>query len=161
MTIYRETRLKEEFGYIFNFKRLNKDSRIESNEKVEWRHNLWKVLAARNSFILKNEEKNIVSESMEDSVIEGKKSNDAVSSEVIYEREGKTSVQIGEELETPVLNLMEKFLSLCGEKYNIEVLKKRKQRSGFQFGYDLEFSCRIKGSKELNLRIECKNYKKN
>ncbi|MGD2093072.1 MAG: trypsin-like peptidase domain-containing protein [Candidatus Aminicenantes bacterium] len=149
----REGRLKEEFGYIYNY---------DNSEyyQIEWRRKMWQVLSERNNFILgflgeKDMEK--LKENGRVQIIDTKVIKP---SQPNYIRKGKTPAQIGAELEIPVLNLFEKFLTMCGERFDIEILKKRKQRSGFQFGYDLEFDCQIKGNKPLKLRIECKNYAK-
>jgi tRNA A37 threonylcarbamoyladenosine biosynthesis protein TsaE len=155
----RERRLRDEFGFLYNFSNPSEDENnwIQKKAQIDWRRNVWQVLAERNNFEL-----GFVVEGDADGTeiqkIEQKESPEH--SQPNYNRAGKAPVQIGVELETPVLELFERFLKMSEKDFQIELLKKRKQPSGFQFGYDLEFICRIEGDRELKLHIECKNYEK-
>jgi hypothetical protein len=155
----RKERLKEEYGYIYDFNKLEIDENrwTQKQGQIEWRRKLWKILSKRNHFILDNIEENI--EEPDAVVPDQPQSAETVSpSKPNYIREGKPPVLIGAELETPALELFEKFLVMCRNDFKIDILKKRRQPSGFQYGYDLEFACQIEGERNLKLRIECKNY---
>jgi hypothetical protein len=155
----RKERLKEEFGYIYDADNPEADEKRWAQKlgQIEWRRKLWQILSNRNHFILDYVEGNI--EEPEAVVPDQPQSAETVSqSKPNYIREGKPPVLIGAELETPALELFEKFLVMCRNDFKIDILKKRKQPSGFQYGYDLEFACQIQGERKLKLRIECKNY---
>ena len=149
--------LNNEYGYIYNLDKPDEDEKNwEQNiEKIEWRRKVWKFAAKSNRFnfdmVVEDDGELIDDSDQEQTDINTSIPND--------NREGKTSGQLGAELEVPVLELFGKFLEMCNEEFEIgNVKKRRRQPSGFQFGYDLEFACRIEGDKKLKLRVECKNY---
>jgi Leucine-rich repeat (LRR) protein/Flp pilus assembly protein TadD len=155
----QKQRLKEEFGFLYNLNNsFDEDQKILKRKQgqIEWRQQLWQILSDRNTFLLKNpneeSKKNLVAPSKQTQ-------NDGKfeAPEVIYNGEKKTSEQKGEELEQLVMILFRDFFNSFRETCNIIPLKERQQSRGFQFGYDLEFICELKGSKKLKLFIECKN----
>lgn len=155
----RKERLQEEFGYIYDVDNPEVDEKqwAQKEGQIEWRRKVWQILSKHNHFIPDFIEENIEEPEV---VAPGQlQSVETVSpSKPNYIRQGKAPVLIGAELETPALELFEKFLVMCRNDFKIDILKKRKQPSGFQFGYDLEFVCQIEGERKLKLRIECKNY---
>jgi len=146
----RKDHLKEEFGFIYDFENPENDEMNWTEETIiiDWRRKVWKVLSKFNDFKFESVKK------------KSKPIKDRKLSESNYIRKGKSSVQMGDELEKPVLYLFDRFLNMCTEDFILEILKKRRQTVGSQYGYDLEFACQIKGNKDLKLRIECKNYQK-
>ncbi|MGD2091117.1 MAG: NACHT domain-containing protein [Candidatus Aminicenantes bacterium] len=156
----RQQRLIEELGYIYNFYNLMEDDNhwVQRKDRIDWRRKVWLVLSNRNDFTLDFwERKNI--EEKESYEEEEKKDSETI--ETSYNTKGnkpKTALHIVSELQTPVLELFEKFLTMCGEEFKIDILKKGNQASWFKLGYDFEFACRIEGERKSKLRIECKNY---
>jgi hypothetical protein len=61
---------------------------------------------------------------------------------------------VGDRFERILFNLLERFLKETG----FEIVKKRRQKSGQQFGRDLHFKCKDKTDIEYSWFFECKHY---
>jgi hypothetical protein len=148
----KKERLKEEFGYIYNFENLveDDDEWVKKYSAIEWWRKLWQFLSMRNNFELTNldlyKDHEDKSEILEDKKVDKNK---------------RTSEQIGDQLEKAVLKLFHHFLELCERGSTFNITNVRQQGRGQQNGHDLKFvCCEITGNKNIKFLIECKNYSK-
>ncbi|MDQ1352057.1 MAG: serine/threonine-protein kinase PpkA, partial [Acidobacteriota bacterium] len=152
----RAERLKDEFGHIYNLEHPEKDENDwkQNEAQIAWRHNVWRIMSARNSFDPVNietiEEKHAVPgqtvEKIEFKTVEEK-----------IRKIKKESEKIGEDLEQAVLKLFHHFLEICRQENGFTITNERQQGRGQQYGHDLKFVCLESGEKKTRYLIECKN----
>lgn len=73
-------------------------------------------------------------------------------------RSTRGSQQTGAVLETAVLRLLRRFFMLAQDDEEYVLHRLRRQRSGSQFGMDIQFDCSSVKNEYIRCHVECKNY---
>lgn len=90
--------------------------------------------------------------------IESSESQAKRSQEVSKKRnDNLNNEKIGDKLENDVIKLFEHFFFIENDDKTIILTKLRKQKKGTQYGFDIEFNCKLKDKREIIGLIECKN----
>lgn len=154
--------LAEELMFLFNLEgSLSQDEENWEKYKsqIDWKCRVWRILSENctSSIDYLNENNEINSEQIENIIEESEHSEE----ETTIKHELKP-VEKGALLENSVLELLEKFFNICEEsrKDIIEKIKLRRQKSGTQFGFDIDFTYRNKANESVECVIECKHYER-
>lgn len=154
--------LAEELMFLYNLEgslAQDEESWNKYKTQIDWKCRIWRILSENSTSVLGN---------MNENDDENKEQKENVYKEFEQvEEEIKTNhelkpVEKGALLENSVLELLEKFFDICEEsrKEIIEKIKLRRQKSGTQFGFDIDFAYRNKANETVECVIECKNYER-
>jgi ActR/RegA family two-component response regulator len=127
----------------------------DSPERLAWRRGLWLALAAGSPLVLSDTEPVYVAPQIDD--------EPASEATIIPRFQGKRAVshkpqKAGADLEVAFIRLLERFFSLAADDERELLGRLRRQRSGTQFGHDIQFDCTTVAHSTVRCHVECKNY---
>ena len=161
--IKKGKQLAEELSFLYNLEgSLAQDEERWNKYKtqIDWKCRVWGILSENSTvgidYMNENDDKD--GEQAENVFEE----SEHIEEKTTIKHELKP-VEKGALLENSVLELLEKFFDICEESIKdiiekIEKIKLRKQKSGSQFGFDIDFAYRNKANEIVECVIECKNY---
>ncbi|NEW06868.1 HsdR family type I site-specific deoxyribonuclease [Paenibacillus sp. SYP-B3998] len=154
--------LAEELKFLFNLEGSlvqDEESWNKYKSQIEWKCRVWRILSesCTSSIDYINENNNKNSEQIENVHEESEHVE-----EVPTIKHELKPVEKGALLENSVLELLEKFFDICEEsrKEIMEKIKLRRQKSGTQFGFDIDFTYRNKAYEIVECVIECKYFER-
>ena len=153
--------LAEELSFLYNLDiTLEEDQKIWERRKleVEWRRKIWAIMSANNVIELEK----VVTDGKTSTQVESETSLDQETEskdEVISINDNcLTPQEKGQKLEYAVFDLLKEFFNICEESRGDVLEMLRKQPSGPQYGFDLQFKYLNKSNEKVECKIECKYY---
>jgi len=165
----RKTRLKEELGFLLELEteKLDEDSIEEDKIRVMWRQQIWQILSERNDFKFKLKKHDVQSaliHTEEETEQDKDQYKEAISNTLASEDKRIIPQQRGEILENAIVDLFRKFFTIGENNKQMLLSSIRKQKSGTQYGHDINFTFKdtvtLKDNHKIKCHVECKNFSK-
>ena len=151
----RYDKLISELVFLFGSE---ENEKIWTRQSTKCKSTLWWLLTLDLSFDIDTKEEKTqedVSEDTQNKINELKNGTPIKTT-----RKKKSPQEIGDDLERAVLTLIKEFFDISDEEESERVLRELgRQKSGFQFGFDIDFKYRDESGSECFCKIECKDKK--